>query len=171
MRTATVAAAVTLLLLASAVAPARAFDDVPPWHWAFDGVQKAATAGVVVGYPRVDRESAINAVIQVYEAFANPTHPAAQAWAERFAGNLPTDWPEPLRRSPVQAFRLEGVRAVVAGDRATVVFVAAVAQRPAGGGSAVEARAQMRVAVRRDGEGRWRVNYADLAAGQPAIFR
>jgi hypothetical protein len=162
--------AVASILLAGAAPSARAFDDVPPWHWAFDGVQKAATAGAVIGYPRTDREAAINTVIQVYEAFANSAHPAARAWVERFVTNLPAAWPEPLQRSPLQAFRLEAVRAIVAAERGTLSFVAVVTRRPAGA-PAVESRAQMRVEVQRDGEGRWRVNYADLAAGQPAIFR
>lgn len=171
MRTISATAALVVILLAGPLPPARAFDDVPPWHWAFDGVQKAATARVVIGYPRTDREAAINAVTQVYEAFANPTHPSARSWAERFVTNVPQAWPVPLQRSSLQTFRLEAVRAVIAGDRGTVSFAAAIAQRPTGGGPAVESRARMRVEVQRDGEGRWRVNYADLAAGQPAVFR
>lgn len=159
---------IVLSVLLGTPAPfAWAFEDVPPWHWAFDGVQKAATAGVVIGYPAVDREDAINAVIQVYDAFAHATHPAARAWAERFMASPPSTWPQPLQRSSLQAFRLEDVRVVLSGERGTVSFVAAVTLR----GAAAESRARMRVEVRKDTEGRWRASYDDMAAGQPAIFR
>ncbi len=159
---------VIVLSVLAAFAPfAWAFEDVPPWHWAFDGVQKAASTGLVVGYPPVDRQSAINVVTQVYDAFAHSTHPVARAWAERFIAGPPAMWPQPLQRSALQAFRLEDVRVVLSGERGTVSFVAVVALK----GAKAESRVRMRVEVRKDAEGRWRASYDDMAAGQPAIFR
>lgn len=76
MRAGTCVVVLIAVLLAGFAPLAWAFDDVPPWHWSVDGVQKAASAGVVIGYPAVDREGAINAVTQVYEAFAHSKHPA-----------------------------------------------------------------------------------------------
>src|SRR3972149_1797992 len=72
------------------------FEDVPPWHWAFDAVEKLAREGIIQGYPRNDRDLALNAVVQVYEAFAHPTHPSARTWAEAFLTNLPAGASENL---------------------------------------------------------------------------
>ncbi|MGQ0548819.1 MAG: hypothetical protein ACT4PY_04010 [Armatimonadota bacterium] len=146
-----------------------AFIDVPPWHWSSDAVERGAAAGVFKGYPVDDRERAANAVTQVYEAFAHASHPRAREWAERFLVNLPANWAQPLERSRLASFSLENVRVEIRGDRGSVTFVAAMTQAPPGGRAAL--RTPMRVELRKDGEGAWRVNYADLAAGQPQIFK
>lgn len=145
------------------------FDDVPPWHWAFAGVQEAASAGIFVGYPTSDRELVENAVTQVYDAFVHATNPEARTWAERFLMNTPADWPQPLLRSRMASFSLEDVRIAISGDRGTVSLVAAVALQAAGGIARV--RAPMRIEIQRDAGGRWRLDYASLAAGQPQVFR
>jgi hypothetical protein len=163
------AVALVMVLLALpgvAWAQPRTFEDVPPWHWAFDAVQRVAAARIMIGYPRNDRDLAANAAVQVYEAFANSAHEAAREWAERFLTNLPADWPRPLERSPLRGYRLEQLRVTLFADRGTVSFTAVV--RLADDRAL---RATVRVAVTKDNEGRWRVNYPDLAAGQPQIFR
>src|SRR3989442_15472628 len=107
-----------------AQAAPSAFVDVPPWHWAFDAVVDGAARGIFTGYPVDDRELVANALVQVYEAFARPTHPAARDWAEWFLTNTPPGWPQPLQRSRLIAFTLEDLHAQVSGDRATATFVA-----------------------------------------------
>jgi hypothetical protein len=161
-----------LVLLACGAAGAQeapAFIDVPPWHWAYDSVQRSAAAGVFRGYPTTDSERIANTVTQIYEAFAHATHTAAREWAERFAMNLPPDWPAPLQRSRLQNFRLENIAVSVAGNRATAAFVAAITLTSTGGG--VSVRSSARAELTRTGEGRWRANYATLAAAQPQLFR
>jgi hypothetical protein len=154
------------LTAAAAAQGALQFSDVPPWHWAHDAVQSGGASGAFRGYPADDRELAVNAVTQVYEAFAHATHPRAREWAERFVTNLPANWAQPLERSRLASFALENVRFELSGDRGTVSFVAVTAQT---GASA--SRTPMRVGVRKDSEGAWRVNYADLVTGQPQLFR
>ncbi len=146
-----------------------AFDDVPPWHWAYDAVQRLGAVGIMVGYPRTDRDRALNALTQIYDAFAHAAHPAARAWAERFLANLPANWPQPLARSPLLSFRLETGR-VEAGAQGFVVSAIAAVTAPAAGELA-GSRTAVRVEVQRDPDGRLRVNYATLAASQPQLFR
>src|SRR2546425_2147142 len=115
-----------------AQAAPSAFVDVPPWHWAFDAVVDGAARGIFTGYPVDDRELVANALVQVYEAFARPTHPAAREWAEWFLTNTPPGWPQPLQRSRLIAFTLEDLHAQVSGDRATATFVAVTTRCVAG---------------------------------------
>lgn len=145
------------------------FDDVPPWHWAFEGVRKAATAGIFVGYPTDDNELLVNALTQVYDAFVHVAHPAARDWAERFLTNLPPTWPQPFLQSRVLRFSLADVRVVRTGDEATIAVVASVVVRDDAGSTTV--RASMRVAARKDRTARWRVDYTSLAASQPQVFK
>lgn len=164
---------VVLVIMASAsAASAQAFgvfEDTPPWHWAFESVQKLASAGILVGYPTADPELVENVLTQVYDAFGHAAHPAAREWAERFLVGLPSNWPQPLLRSKAQHFLLENVRVQIAGERGTASLVAAVMLRTNGGATRI--RTPLRVEVQKDGEGRWRVTYASLAAGQPEVFR
>jgi hypothetical protein len=170
MRTGALVAALVLALATAASAQTRLwFDDVPPWHWAFDSVQKCAEAGIFIGYPLTDREQAINVVTQVYEAFANAAQPSAQEWAERFLTNLPAGWPEPFQRSRLAGFRLMDVRVEAQADRQIVAFTSVIVLR--GPGRPPEIRTSLRVEVVRDQEGRWRANYATLAEGQPHVFK
>jgi hypothetical protein len=163
------AAAILLALILSGGAAAQtSFDDVPPWHWAAGGVERASTAGVFIGHPAGDHYRAANALVQTYEAFANARHPAAVDWAGRFLLGLPSNWPEPLRRSRLTGYRLEAVRIEGGPDRRTATFVAVTVSRA--NGRVTEARTRLRVEIRRD-QDRWRVNYSDLAAGQPLLFR
>ncbi|MDR5682825.1 MAG: hypothetical protein QN163_02190 [Armatimonadota bacterium] len=159
-------AAVLMVLSAGAWAQPSAFEDVPPWHWAFEAVRSAATAQITIGYPRNDRDLAANAVVQVYEAFAHPMHPQARAWAERFLVNLPADWPRPLQRSPLRAYRLEQMQVEISAGAGVASFVAIA--RLADGQVARDA---LRVRVRADDERRWRAEYPDFATGQPRVFR
>ncbi len=145
------------------------FVDVPPWHWAFDAVQDGAAKGIFTGYPVDDRELVANALVQVYEAFARPTHPAAREWAEWFLTNTPAEWPQPLHRSRLIAFALEDLHTEVRGDRATATFVAVTTIRDDGRASTV--RTPTQVEAERDASRHWRVDYATLMTGQPSIFR
>lgn len=146
-----------------------AFVDVPPWHWAFEDVERGASTGIFRGYPIDDRERVVNAVTQVYDSFVHASHPRAGEWSARFLVNLPSHWPQPLERFRLVSFRLENVQADLRSDRGAVSFVATITQRTPAGTS--EMRTPMRVEVRKDAEGRWRVHYPDLAAGQPQVFR
>lgn len=162
--------AFSLILAGAATAQGPApFEDVPPWHWAYDAVQEVAAAGIFVGYPTSDRELAVSAVTQVYDAFAHAGHPAARGWAERFLTNLPTNWPQPLSRSRLVRFRLENARMETGGDRVVVLAHVVVVLRADGG--VRERRAVLRADLHRDTTGRLRVNYAALAAAQPEVFR
>jgi hypothetical protein len=161
--------AVTLSLSPAAAAQEAGFDDVPPWHWAFEAVQRLGAAGIFVGYPTNDRERTLNAVTQVYDAFAHAAHPAARGWAERFLVNLPTNWPQPLERSPLVSFRLENARVDVLGTTIAVSYVAVVSVLSAG--AVTSTRAAVRAEIQKDADGRLRVNYASLAVAQPQIFR
>ncbi len=169
MRTCVLVAVLALVPAVAALAQPVAFVDVAPWHWAFEALEKVASAGIFIGYPTDDRESAANALTQVYDAFVNAADPRAREWAERFLVNLPANWPQSLQRSPLLSFRLDDVRVTVRGDRGTIAFVAAISQRTAGGSATT--RSPMRVEVQRDRESRWRVNYASLAASQPQVFK
>lgn len=158
----------TLVPTAGALAqvPVSPFEDVPPWHWAFDAVEKLAREGIIQGYPRSDRDLARNSVTQVYEAFAHPTHPSARMWAEAFLTNLPSGWPAPLQRSGLVAFRLTEQQVRLEGSRGTVSLLAAVTLR--GGATA---RARITATVVKDDANRWRVDYPSLVRGQPDLFR
>ncbi len=168
-----IALIVTALLLVAAIPtsaqPPAAFEDVPPWHWAAGAVQTVAAAGILIGYPPSDRDQALNALTQVYDAFAHAAHPAAREWAERFLTNLPADWPQPLLRSRLVRFRLEEVRVAVDAGRMVVSAVAIAVLRANGGLQAK--RSVLRADLQRDGAGRLRLNYATLAAAQPEVFR
>lgn len=154
---------------AGAAAAPSAFVDVPPWHWAFDAVQDGAARGIFTGYPVDDREMVANALNQVYDAFARPTHPAAREWAEWFLTNTPPAWPQPLQRSQLVAFTLEDLRVQVGGDRASATFVAVTTIR--NGGQVSTVRAPIQAQAERDSSRHWRVDYTTLVAGQPSIFR
>jgi hypothetical protein len=157
-------------LASAAVAQDAGFEDVPPWHWAFEAVQRLGAAGILVGYPTNERERALNAVIQVYDAFAHAAHPAARGWAERFLVNLPATWPQPLERSTLLSFRLENTRVDTAGATMVVSYVALVTLRSSAG-VVNSSRAAVRAELQRDADGRLRINYATLAAAQPQVFR
>ncbi len=144
-------------------AAAAAFPDVPPWHWAHDGVQKGQDAGILIGYPAPAPELVQNSVFQVYDGFAHGGAATAQAWVERFTYNRPATWPQPLQQSRIVRFALRDLRAALNNDTATATFTATVTTRQ---GQDV---ARMRVALRRSGED-WQVDYASLAAGS-ALFR
>lgn len=154
---------------AGAQAAPSAFVDVPPWHWAFDAVQDGAARGIFTGYPVDDRELVANALVQVYEAFARPTHPSSREWAEWFLTNTPPEWPQPLQRSRLIAFTLEDLHAEVRGDRATATFVAVTTIRDDGHTSTV--RVPIQAQAERDVSRHWRVDYSTLVTGQPSIFR
>ncbi len=154
---------------AGAQAAPSVFVDVPPWHWAFDAVQDGAARGIFTGYPVDDRELVANALGQIYEAFARPTHPAAREWAEWFLTNTPPEWPQPLQRSRLIAFTLEDLHAEVRGDRATATFVAVTTVRDDGHISTI--RAPIQAQAERDASRHWRVDYTTLVTGQPSIFR
>jgi len=158
----TIAAGATSLVGAGGAAQTATFPDVPPWHWAHDGVQKSQDAGVLIGYPTPTAQLVENAVFQVYDGFAHADAAAAQAWVERFTYNRPANWPQPLRRSRIAQFALRDVRVVVHNDTATATFVAGVVTRQ---GQDVT---KMRVALRRAGQD-WQVDYASLAAGSAAF--
>jgi hypothetical protein len=144
-------------------AAAAAFPDVPPWHWAHDGVQKDQDAGILIGFPATAPELVQNAVFQVYDGFAHAGAASAQAWVERFTYNRPASWPQPLVQSRIVQVALQDPSAAVSNDTATARFTAVVTTRQ---GRDV---ARMRVALRRAG-GDWQVDYASLAAGS-ALFR
>jgi hypothetical protein len=144
-------------------AAAAGFPDVPPWHWAHDGVQKGQDAGILLGYPATAPELVENAVAQVYDGFAHAGAGAAQAWVERFTYNRPANWPQPLQASRIVRFALREMRTAIHGNTATATFTAAVTARQ---GQDVS---KMRVTLRREGED-WQVDYASLAAGS-ALFR
>lgn len=148
---------------AAAAGVLAGFPDVPPWHWAHDGVQKGQDAGILIGYPATAAELVYNAVLQVYDGFAHAGAAGAQAWVERFTYNRPASWPQPLQQSRIVQFALRDVRTTVHDDMATVTFAAAVETLR---GQAV---AKMRVTLRRASDG-WQVDYGSLAAGSP-LFR
>lgn len=156
-------AAATVCLSGTGRSAAAAFPDVPPWHWAHDGVQKVQDAGIVIGYPAAPAELVENAVFQIYNGFAHAGASGAQAWVERFTYNRPAAWPQPLRQSGIFQFALRDMRAAVHDSTASAAFIAAVTTRR---GQEVT---KMRVALRRTGDD-WQVDYASLAAGS-ALFR
>ncbi len=145
------------------------FDDVPPWHWAYDSLQRLGAAGIMIGYPTSDRDRAINAVTQIYDAFAHAAHPDARFWAERFLITLPPTWPQPLQRSSLLSFRLENALVESVPQGAVVSLVATVTLRTPGG--TASSRVAVRAELRRDPDGRLRVSYATLVAAQPEIFK
>lgn len=162
----------TMVLLASSPMWAQlptGFDDVPPWHWAFEAVAQVAGAGIVIGYPTSDAERAANALTQVYEAFLHAAHPAAPAWADRFLTNLPPNWPQLLKRSRLVNVSLEDVRSDLAGNRGTVSVLSTVVVRTASGSTTI--RSAMRVEVRKEADGRWRVDFGSLTRNQPELFK
>ena len=150
----------TLLLGARAGAQPNAVDfpDVPPWHWAYQGVLKDAQAGLLIGYPATPAALIENSITQVYDGFVHAHARGAQGWIERFTFNRPAAWPAPLERTQLASFSLRDVRPTFTGDAATVTFVA---ETQAG---ARPATTPMRVTLRLL-EGDWKIDYATLAAG------
>lgn len=145
------------------------FDDVAPWHWAYDGVQKVGSAGIFVGYPTDDSELLANALTQVYDAFAHATHPAARNWAERFLINTPPTWPRPLQQSRVLQFSFGDLQIDRSGDEARIAVAASVIVRTDTVPTTI--RSTVLVAARKDSASRWRIDYTSLAASQPQVFR
>jgi len=157
--------------IATAQAPTPAFDDVPPWHWAFQAAQELAQKGILQGYPKADRELALNAVAQVFDSFAHARHPEARAWAERFLFNPPPNWPQPLERLNLLSFRFAETQVRLAGAEGTAAISLGARVKIAGPPFAKIVQARVSVKVARDAAGRWRVDYPSLAAAQPEIFR
>lgn len=149
---------------AAAQAPAAQFPDVPPWHWAYQGLASDARAGLLVGYPAAPAELVVNAVTQVYNGFAHAHAPGAPAWVERFTFNRPADWPGPLERSQVIGVSVRDVKPRIAGDAATATFTAQVTMGT-GQTTATPMRINLRL-IDRD----WKIDYATLAGGS-ALFR
>ncbi len=168
MRRAMLVVAVVLLAGSRVLAQAapEPFEDVPPWHWAYDAVETARTHGLLVGYPPDPRFSAQNALIQSLEALAHPDHPAAQAWAERFLTDLPADWPHALRRSTLRAFRVLRIAVALQENRGTAEFD--ISFRLADGRTGI---ASGRVTVQRDATDRWRIRWSELARALPQVLR
>jgi hypothetical protein len=169
-------ALVTLLVLAAVSAaaaqtPLTTFEDVPPWHWAYDAVQDLAQKGILQGYPRSDRDLALNAVTQVYDSFVHSQHAAARRWAESFLTNLPANWPRPLEHSTLVAFRFTETQVLLTASRGTVTASVSAQTRVSPGAPATALRAHLRAVVTKDSGGRWRVDYQSLVAAQPDIFR
>jgi hypothetical protein len=166
-------AGIGLLILASALltgVPAGAqpntagFPDVPPWHWAYQGVLRDAQAGLLLGYPAAPDALIDNSITQVYDSFVHAQARGAQGWAERFTYNRPAAWPGPFERAQLASFSIRNLRPAVNGDTATASFVAETQTR--GGPSATT---PMRVTLRlMDGD--WKIDYATLAAGSN-VFR
>ena len=156
--------AVALTGGAAARPPAPPFPDVPPWHWAYQGLVSDARAGLLVGYPAAPAELVGNAITQVYDGFAHAHAPEARAWVERFTFNRPADWPGPLERSQVIAFSIRGVTPRIAGDAATASFTAQVTM-----GTGQIASTPMHITLRRIDRD-WKIDYATLAGGS-ALFR
>ena len=153
-----------LFAAGAARAAAPPFPDVPPWHWAFDGVTKAHDTGIVIGYPASPEELVKAAITAVYDGFAHAGAPGAEAWVARFTYNRPADWPAPLTRARIAAFTLTEVRATVSGSTATAPYTARV--------TTVDGRAlagPMRVRLRANDDD-WQVDYATLA-GASVLFR
>lgn len=165
-RAAALAAAAAPLIAgpASAQTPAAAFPDVPPWHWAYQGVTRDAAAGLLVGYPTPPAELVENSLTQVFDGFVHARAPEARAWVERFTYNRPPSWPGPLERSLITGFVLTGIKTAVTGNTATALFTANVTTR-----ARRAAAMQMRVGLRLI-DGDWKIDYATLAAQGP-IFR
>lgn len=160
---------IALVGLLAATGIAQGFEDVPPWHWSRPAIDSLVAGNIIVGFPPNSRDLALNAVVQVYESFAHSSHPQAQAWAERFLTNLPSNWPRPLSRSRLRGYRLDNPSVSFDRDGGTVSFLATIVLLS--DGKAVTQRGAVRADVQRDPNGRWRANYASLAVGQPAIFR
>ncbi len=149
---------------AAAQAPAAPFPDVPPWHWAYQGVTRDAQAGLLVGYPTPPAELVENSLTQVFDGFVHARTPEAQAWVERFTFNRPASWPGPLARSSITGFALTGIKTAVTGDVATATFTASVTTRT-GRATATPMHVGLRLI-----DGDWKIDYATLA-GQNAAFR
>jgi hypothetical protein len=157
-------ASILLLGARAGAQPNRAgFPDVPPWHWAYQGVLKDAQAGLLIGYPVTPAVLIENSITQVYDGFVHAHAQGAQAWIERFTFHRPAVWPAPLDRTELASFSLRDVRPTVTGDAATATFVA---ETLSGAGPA---RTAMHVALRLL-EGDWKIDYATLAAGS-SLFR
>ena len=158
------AAALTVGGRAAAQAPPASFPDVPPWHWAYQGLARDARAGLLVGYPAAPAELVGNSLTQIYGGFAHARAPEAQAWIERFTYNRPASWPRPLERSSVARFSLSDVAVTIAGETATATFRAQVTTR-AGRTTLTAMRAGLRLI-----DGDWKIDYATLAVGS-TLFR
>ncbi|HLW48289.1 MAG TPA: hypothetical protein VKW09_11040 [bacterium] len=164
---------VGLVILTSALwagAPAGAqpngagFPDVPPWHWAYQGVLKDAQAGLLIGYPAAPAVLIENSIAQVYDGFIHAQAPQAQAWVERFTFNRPAAWPGPLERAQLASFSLREMRPTATGDAATATFVAETQKR-----AGQPATSRMRVTLRLI-DSDWKIDYATLATGS-SLFR
>lgn len=149
---------------AAAQAPAVPFPDVPPWHWAYQGLASDARAGLFVGYPASPADLVANSLTQVFDGFAHARTPEARAWVERFTYNRPASWPQPFERSTVARFSLGGVASTIAGDATTATFRATITT-VAGRTTVTPMRAGLRLI-----DGDWKVDYATLAEGS-TLFR
>ena len=159
---------ITSALLAGVPAGAQpntgSFPDVPPWHWAYQGVLKGAQAGLFIGYPAAPEALIENSIAQVYDGFVHAHAQGAQGWIERFTYNRPAAWPAPLERTQLVSFSIRDVRPTITGNAATAAFVAETQTR---GGQL--ATTPMRVNLRLM-EGDWKVDYANLASAS-SLFR
>jgi hypothetical protein len=172
MRIGTMVAAGVVILTSAllSIVPAGAqpnaagFPDVPPWHWAYQGVLRDAQAGLLIGYPASPAALIENSITQVYDGFVHAQARGAQAWVERFTYNRPAAWPGPLDRGQLVSFSVRDIRPAVNADAATASFVAETQTR-----AGQSATAPMRVRLRlMDGD--WKIDYATLAADS-VLFR
>jgi hypothetical protein len=143
---------------------AAGFPDVPPWHWAYQGVLRDAQAGLIIGYPASPAALIENSITQVYDGFVHAQARGAQAWVERFTYNRPAAWPAPFEHGQLASFSVRDVRAVVSGDAATAAFVAETQAR-AGQSATTPMRLTLRLM-----DGDWKIDYGTLAAGS-GLFR
>lgn len=149
---------------ADAAAP---FPDVPPWHWAYQGVTKIQAAGIVVGYPTAPGELVQNSLTQIFDGFSHAQATGAREWVERFTYNRPADWPGPFARHRVLAFLLGTMSIAVSGSTATAAFDPTVTLREGAGTRSVHTSMRVRLRLANND---WQADYATLAAGNP-MFR
>jgi hypothetical protein len=148
-------------------AAAATFPDVPPWHWAYQGVTKIQEAGIVVGYPTAPAALVQNSLTQIFDGFSHAQAAGAREWVERFTYNRPADWPGPFARHQVLAFSLGTVSIAVSGSTATAAFDPTVALREGAGTRSVHTSMRVRLRLANND---WQADYATLAAGNP-LFR
>lgn len=143
---------------------AAGFPDVPPWHWAYQGVLKGAQAGLFIGYPAAPAALIENSITQVFDGFVHAQAQGARGWVERFTYNRPAAWPGPLEHTQLASFSIRDVRPTITDDSATATFVAETQTR-AGGSATAPMRVNLRLM-----DGDWKIDYATLASGS-SLFR
>lgn len=139
-----------------------AFADVPPCHWAATAVQKAANAGIFVGFPPDPAYDSVNALRQVFEGLRC----RQPGWSLHFLEGAPQAFSAPAG-STLAGFTLSPRIVSLGAQRARLAFELTAVVDEAGTQRTLTRQGTVTAAHTKAG---WKIAYADLAKLDLPLF-